>query len=119
MRRQGLPCRICWLGLGERDQAGLLFNRLVREGKVIYVGKAIVLRNRVRSYFHSSAQHTPKTLALVEEIRIVKHALAFGEKSVHDVMTPRSVITSVREDDVLSPALLDELDRRAELSQRF
>jgi urocanate hydratase len=32
--RQGLPCRICWLGLGERDKAGLLFNKLVREGKV-------------------------------------------------------------------------------------
>ena len=31
---QGLPCRICWLGMGEREQAGLLFNRLVREGKV-------------------------------------------------------------------------------------
>jgi excinuclease ABC subunit C len=38
-------------------------------GKVIYVGKAIVLRNRVRSYFHASAQHTPKTQALVEEIQ--------------------------------------------------
>ncbi|MDY7109305.1 MAG: urocanate hydratase, partial [Planctomycetota bacterium] len=31
---QGLPCRICWLGLGERDKAGLKFNELVREGKV-------------------------------------------------------------------------------------
>jgi len=31
---QGLPCRICWLGLGERDQAGILFNELVRDGKV-------------------------------------------------------------------------------------
>ena len=31
---QGLPCRICWLGMGEREQAGLLFNQLVREGKV-------------------------------------------------------------------------------------
>ncbi len=31
---QGLPARICWLGLGERDKAGLLFNRLVSEGKV-------------------------------------------------------------------------------------
>ncbi len=40
-----------------------------RSGDVIYVGKALVLRNRVRSYFRSSAQHTPKTLALVEEIR--------------------------------------------------
>ncbi len=38
-------------------------------GKVIYVGKAVVLRNRVRSYFHASAQHTEKTLALVAEIR--------------------------------------------------
>ncbi len=29
---QGLPARICWLGYRERDQAGLLFNRMVREG---------------------------------------------------------------------------------------
>ncbi|MEO6462727.1 MAG: urocanate hydratase [Candidatus Eisenbacteria bacterium] len=31
---QGLPARICWLGYGERHRAGLLFNGLVREGKV-------------------------------------------------------------------------------------
>jgi len=31
---QGLPARICWLEYGERAQAGLLFNQLVREGKV-------------------------------------------------------------------------------------
>ena len=31
---QGLPCRICWFGLGERDRAGVLFNQLVRDGKV-------------------------------------------------------------------------------------
>ncbi len=31
---QGLPARICWLGLGERDKAGLLFNKLVANGKV-------------------------------------------------------------------------------------
>ncbi|HSF81230.1 MAG TPA: urocanate hydratase [Anaerolineales bacterium] len=29
---QGLPARICWLGYGERAQAGLLFNNLVAEG---------------------------------------------------------------------------------------
>jgi len=29
---QGLPARICWLGYGERARAGLLFNKLVREG---------------------------------------------------------------------------------------
>lgn len=31
---QGLPARICWLGMGEREKAGLLFNELVRSGKV-------------------------------------------------------------------------------------
>ncbi|WP_457254969.1 urocanate hydratase [Pedococcus sp. P5_B7] len=31
---QGLPARICWLGQGERDKAGLAFNELVRTGEV-------------------------------------------------------------------------------------
>ncbi len=31
---QGLPARICWLGQGEREKAGLAFNKLVAEGKV-------------------------------------------------------------------------------------
>ncbi|MFO7259020.1 MAG: urocanate hydratase, partial [Bacteroidota bacterium] len=31
---QGLPARICWLGLGERQKAGLIFNELVRSGAV-------------------------------------------------------------------------------------
>jgi urocanate hydratase len=31
---QGLPSRICWLGYGERDRAGLAFNELVRKGAV-------------------------------------------------------------------------------------
>lgn len=31
---QGLPARICWLGYGDREKAGLLFNKLVRDKKV-------------------------------------------------------------------------------------
>src|SRR5678809_1385118 len=31
---QGLPARICWLGQGEREQAGLAFNELVRSGTI-------------------------------------------------------------------------------------
>ena len=31
---QGLPARICWLGQGEREIAGLAFNKLVADGKV-------------------------------------------------------------------------------------
>jgi len=31
---QGLPARICWLGMGDREKAGLAFNELVKTGKV-------------------------------------------------------------------------------------
>jgi urocanate hydratase len=31
---QGLPARICWLKFGEREKAGLMFNELVKTGKV-------------------------------------------------------------------------------------
>jgi urocanate hydratase len=34
IRFQGLPARICWLGLGERHQAGLAFNEMVRSGEL-------------------------------------------------------------------------------------
>lgn len=31
---QGLPARICWLGMGEREKAGVCFNELVKTGRV-------------------------------------------------------------------------------------
>ena len=34
IKYQGLPARICWLGYGEREKAGLIFNDLVKTGKV-------------------------------------------------------------------------------------
>lgn len=37
-------------------------------GQIIYVGKAIILKNRVRSYFQESKDHTPKTRKLVSQI---------------------------------------------------
>lgn len=37
-------------------------------GTIIYVGKAMVLKNRVRQYFQSSAAHTPKVAAMVARI---------------------------------------------------
>ena len=36
-----------------------------KEGTIIYVGKAVNLRSRVRSYFHKSADHSRKTKRLV------------------------------------------------------
>ena len=46
---------------------GVYLMRDVRD-QVIYVGKAVSLRARVRSYFHRSAQHTPKVRRLVAEV---------------------------------------------------
>ncbi len=37
-------------------------------GKIIYVGKAVVLKNRVRQYFHSQKNHGAKVRAMVEKI---------------------------------------------------
>ncbi|MDX1933211.1 MAG: excinuclease ABC subunit UvrC [Capsulimonadales bacterium] len=39
-----------------------------KDGTVIYVGKAVHLKNRVRSYFQKSANHSPKTRRLVAQI---------------------------------------------------
>lgn len=39
-----------------------------REGQVIYVGKAVNLRSRVRSYFHPAADHEPRTVELVRHV---------------------------------------------------
>lgn len=46
---------------------GVYFHKS-KTGEIIYVGKAAVLRNRVRQYFQSSRGHDNKTLALVNEI---------------------------------------------------
>ena len=39
-----------------------------QEGQIIYVGKAVNLRSRVRSYFHASSQEHPRTRQLVSHI---------------------------------------------------
>lgn len=46
---------------------------------VIYVGKAISLRNRVRSYFHADASHDAKTRRLVREIADIEWILVGSE----------------------------------------
>jgi excinuclease ABC subunit C len=38
------------------------------DSRVIYVGKAVNLRSRLRSYFHSSAQHHPRTLQMIKKV---------------------------------------------------
>ncbi len=48
-------------------------------GKVIYVGKAISLRNRVRSYFHNSAGHEPRIQQMVRRIRDIEWIVVNSE----------------------------------------
>ena len=48
-------------------------------GKVIYVGKAVNLKNRVRQYFHPSRNHTPKVRAMVEKVDDFDIMLVDGE----------------------------------------
>lgn len=49
------------------NQPGVYFHKSAK-GEIIYVGKAAVLKNRVRQYFQASRVHEPKTDALVAEI---------------------------------------------------
>jgi len=48
-------------------------------GTIIYVGKALSLRNRVRSYFHADASHDAKTRRLVREIADIEWIVVGSE----------------------------------------
>jgi excinuclease ABC subunit C len=48
-------------------------------GQIIYVGKAVNLRNRVRSYFHASAEENNKTRKLVENISDIEWIVVGSE----------------------------------------
>lgn len=46
-----------------------------------------------------------------EEMRIVRHALSFGNKQVREVMVPRRSVVSVSADEVIGPIVIDELHK--------
>ena len=48
-------------------------------GKIIYIGKAVNLKNRVRSYFHADSSHDNKTRRLVREIANVEWIIVGSE----------------------------------------
>ena len=49
------------------------------QGRIIYVGKAIILTNRVRSYFQSSRNHSPKVQAMVARIVDLEYIVTTSE----------------------------------------
>ena len=48
-------------------------------GRIIYVGKAVNLRSRVRSYFHESADHHPRTRQMVQKIADIEWIVVGSE----------------------------------------
>jgi len=60
------------------DSPGVYLHRDA-EGGVIYVGKAVALKNRVRSYFQSPKNHSPKVCALVRNIADFSYVLVDSE----------------------------------------
>jgi excinuclease ABC subunit C len=50
-----------------------------REGEILYIGKAISLRSRVRSYFQEGAVHHPRTTAMVEKVADVRTIVVNNE----------------------------------------
>lgn len=50
-----------------------------KDGTIIYVGKAINLKNRVRSYFHDSAEHTYKIRQMVKKIADIEFIVVNSE----------------------------------------
>lgn len=49
------------------------------DGEIIYVGKAKVLKNRVRQYFQNSANHTPKVKAMVSNVAYFEYIVTDSE----------------------------------------
>ena len=50
-----------------------------QQGEIIYIGKAISLKNRVRQYFQRSSSHTPKVKAMVKHIAEFEYILVDNE----------------------------------------
>ena len=77
-KNSGLPDRIAALlpNLPARPGCYLMKDG---EGKVIYIGKAVNLRNRVRSYFHAPQQLSPRIRRMVEKIADIEWIIVDSE----------------------------------------
>lgn len=51
-----------------------------KDDKVIYVGKAKILKNRVRQYFRKNSNHTPKVLAMVKHVAYFEYIMTDSER---------------------------------------
>ena len=65
--------------LGQIPDAPGVYLMIGRDGEILYIGKAISLRSRVRSYFQEGAVHHPRTVAMVEKVADVRTIVVTNE----------------------------------------
>jgi len=65
--------------LGQIPDAPGIYMMLDKNGDVLYIGKAVSLRSRVRSYFQESAAHHVRTQAMVERVQDVRTIVVTNE----------------------------------------
>ena len=53
-----------------------------KDDKIIYVGKAKILKNRVRQYFQKNSNHTPKVLAMVSNVAYFEYIVTDSETRI-------------------------------------
>lgn len=82
---------------------GRVFDRFIAEEP------AVLTKQELQEKLHSV--EPADTDLTADELRILRHTLTFSDKTVHDIMTPRSVVVSVAAHETLSPIVLDELHK--------
>lgn len=65
--------------LAQLPDAPGVYEMIGRSGDILYIGKAVSLRNRVRSYFQDSANHHPRTMAMVDRVTDVRTIVVSNE----------------------------------------
>jgi excinuclease ABC subunit C len=65
--------------LSQIPDAPGVYQMIAKDGGILYIGKAISLRNRVRSYFQDSAAHVLRTQAMVEKVHDVRTIVVNNE----------------------------------------
>lgn len=108
-----MPNKIVVEKLAELPKTPGVYFHKNAEGKIIYVGKAAVLRNRVRQYFQQSRTRDPKTEALVAEIADIDwmcvdselEALFLEAEMIRRYMPPYNIL--LRDDKSMSYIRID------------
>ncbi|HZV77759.1 MAG TPA: excinuclease ABC subunit UvrC [Candidatus Babeliales bacterium] len=66
-------------GLAQVPDAPGVYLMASADGEILYIGKAVALRSRVRSYFQEGAVHHPRTIAMVEKVAGVRTIVVTNE----------------------------------------